>query len=97
MAVTKEEKKAKQSIILNNLIALRNQSASLEPPSNDELLIKLDELIKLAKNQSHALYLADCLVTFPLGTKSDADYKKWLRSELYRVYGEVNYFKSQEF
>lgn len=87
--VTKEIKKAKRSLIVEKLNALKELILT-QPDNLTEIQFILDEILALAKHQKEVLRLSDDILILrnKISNTQLDKYFSWLGTELYKIYEE---------
>ena len=88
MAVSKEQKKTKQSIIANKIKSFKAQLSDTPDTfiSKANVMTFLDELLAHAKQQAKVLSLAEVVIHCTASNENDSYFKSLLQSHLYKIY-----------
>jgi len=85
MAISKEEKKKKQSIISEKIKAFKSQISDQPDTFINRVIVNqfLDEILALAKQQAKVLSLAEVVINCTPSNETDSYFKSLLQRNLY--------------
>lgn len=88
MAISKEEKKKKQSIISEKIKDFKSQISDQPDTFINRAIVNqfLDEILALAKQQAKVLSLAEVVINCTPSNETDSYFKSLLQRNLYKIY-----------
>ena len=87
IAVTKEQKKSKQSLLVNKIKDFKNQISQPDANASQEMYVDfLNEIEVIAKQQAEVLRLAALVTLYKLSDEKDSYFKSLLSKQLYKIY-----------